>query len=45
MSKYNHTSVEKKWQDKWESVKIYVADIKEGKNPFLQSMDVSLPIS
>ncbi len=32
--KYNHTLTEKKWQDKWEDSKIYVADIGKGTNSF-----------
>lgn len=34
MDKYDHAKIEKKWQDKWEAEKLYVADIKKGKNPF-----------
>lgn len=32
--KYNHTSIEKKWQDVWEKNKDYITDIKSAKNPF-----------
>jgi leucyl-tRNA synthetase len=32
--KYDHTSIEKKWQKKWEEAKLYVADIDSAKNPF-----------
>lgn len=32
--KYKHTLVETKWQERWENAKLYVADIKSGKNPF-----------
>lgn len=31
--KYSHTIIEKKWQDKWESEKLYVADIAFTKKP------------
>ncbi len=31
---YNHRLIEKKWQDKWEKEKLYVSDIKNGKEPF-----------
>ena len=34
MDKYDHTKIEKKWQERWEAEKLYVADIKNGKNPF-----------
>ena len=34
MDKYNHIKIEKKWQDRWEAEKLYVTDIKNGKNPF-----------
>jgi len=32
--KYDHITVEKKWQDRWEAEKLYVADIATGDNPF-----------
>ncbi|KKR71383.1 MAG: Leucine-tRNA ligase [Candidatus Woesebacteria bacterium GW2011_GWA2_40_7b] len=32
--KYDHTTVEKKWQDRWEAEKLYVADIATADNPF-----------
>ena len=32
--KYNHTLIEKKWQERWEKEKLYVADIQRAKNPF-----------
>jgi len=31
---YNHRIIEKKWQDKWEKEKLYVADIENAKNTF-----------
>lgn len=33
-NKYDHSKVEKKWQDKWEDAKLYVADIENASNPF-----------
>ncbi len=32
--KYNHTSVEKKWQERWNNEKLYIADIKGEDKPF-----------
>lgn len=32
--KYDHSKVERKWQDRWNKAKIYVADIDKGKTPF-----------
>jgi len=32
--KYDHASIEKKWQEKWEEAKLYIADIENGKSPF-----------
>jgi leucyl-tRNA synthetase len=32
--KYDHTEVEKKWQEKWEKDKLYIADIAKAPNPF-----------
>lgn len=32
--KYDHAGIEKKWQEKWDSAKLYVADIDSAKNPF-----------
>ncbi|MBI3397209.1 leucine--tRNA ligase [Candidatus Woesebacteria bacterium] len=34
MTKYDHRSVEKKWQGLWEKDKTFYADIKEGQNKF-----------
>jgi leucyl-tRNA synthetase len=33
-TKYDHTSVERKWQDRWDKEKLYVADIAKAKTPF-----------
>jgi len=33
-AKYDHTKIEKKWQEKWQKAELYVADIDSGKNPF-----------
>ena len=32
--KYDHTEVEKKWQEKWEKEGLYNPDLKNAKNPF-----------
>lgn len=34
LTDYDHIKVEGKWQDRWESEKIYVTDIEGAKNPF-----------
>ena len=33
-AKYNHTTIEKKWQKRWQEANLYVADIDDGKSPF-----------
>lgn len=32
--KYDHSVIEKKWQDRWEKEGLYVADIEDAENPF-----------
>ncbi|MCX6704166.1 MAG: class I tRNA ligase family protein, partial [Candidatus Woesebacteria bacterium] len=32
--KYDHASIEKKWQKKWDDAGLYVADIEKAENPF-----------
>ncbi len=33
-NQYDHSKIEKKWQDRWEKEKLYVADIDNEKDPF-----------
>ena len=33
-AKYDHTKVEKKWQEKWEKSKLFNPNLKEAENPF-----------
>ena len=32
--KYDHSKIEKKWQEEWKKTNLYVADIDKGKEPF-----------
>lgn len=34
LTQYDHIKIEKKWQEKWEKDKLYVADIEKGKETF-----------